>query len=385
MWGYNRRVRDPRLVQLGEVLVRHCTGVRPGDLVTIVGEPGFMAPVEALFESVLRAGGHPSFHVRSEALRETVLRHGSDGQIGHVSPFEAHRLDKCDVLIVLDAQVESVGGQAIDPAKRVMEQRARAGMFSACLERAAKGDMRYVLSVLPTEVGARRAGMSLVAYTDWVYRAGFLHLPDPVGAWKALGERHERATAFLRRKSVLRFVVPGGAVGGEGTDLTVDVSGREWLSQAGGENFPDGEIESGPRGADGVVRFSFPVVHRGVEIDGVRLRFKGGRVVEASAERNEEYLVMLLDMDEGARVMGEIALGTNPEIDRATGSVFFDEKMTGTFHAAVGAGYARTGNGNRSALHLDMVCDLRRGGEVYADGKLILRDGRFVMEGWPGV
>ena len=134
-----------------------------------------------------------------------------------------------------------------------------------------------------------------------------------------------------------------------------------------------------------MVRFSFPVVHRGVEISGVRLKFGSGRVVEASAERNEEYLIMLLDQDEGARVMGEIAFGTNPEIDRPTGSVFFDEKMAGTFHAAVGAGYARTGNTNRSALHLDMACDLRRGGEVYADGELILRGGQFVMEGWPGV
>lgn len=164
------------------------------------------------------------------------------------------------------------------------------------------------------------------------------------------------------------------------------------MNCAGRGNFPDGEVFSGPRGAEGVVNFTFPSVFRGREVDGVRLRFKGGRVVEASAAKNEEFLLAMLDQDDGARVMGEIAIGTNYELKGTTRNAFFDEKIGGTFHLAVGAGYPETGNANESGLHWDLVCDLRPGAEypgspggtIHADGVLIQRDGQFVLDGWPG-
>ena len=222
--------------------------------------------------------------------------------------------------------------------------------------------------------------MSLAEYEEFVFRAGLLHLDDPAAAWREVSERQQRVVDYLNGKNEVRFVTPAG------TDLTVGVSGRTWLNCDGHENFPDGEVFTGPieDATEGVVCFSFPAVHGGREADGVRLTFKAGKVVDATAEKGQDFLVAMLDQDAGARVLGEIALGTNYSIDRYTKNTLFDEKIGGTFHAAVGAAYPETGGTNQSALHWDMVCDLRQGGEVYVDGQLISRDGRFLNPDWPG-
>jgi aminopeptidase len=391
---------DSRLVRLADILVNHCTRVRAGDLVTIVAEPVAMEAVGAVFERVLRAGGHPSFHAKAESLDALLLRHGSDAQVGHLCPLESFRLERCDVLIVLVHPVEPEYLAGIDPARLAMHQAARRGLMASSMRRAARGAMRYVAAELPTAAGARAAGMSPVEHAELVYRAGFLHLPDPLGAWGELREQSQRAIEWLSARSMLRFVAPaspGDGRGGEGrahdgTDLVVHVSGRRWLNHSAVSNFPDGEIETGPRGADGVVNFTCPTYFRGRRVEGIRLRFRGGRVVEASAAVGEDHLVALLDQDAGARVMGEIGIGTNDEIGRITGSAFFDEKVRGTFHAACGAGYPETGNANESGLHWDMVCDLRPGaayagspgGTIASDGEVFQRDGVFLREGWPG-
>lgn len=382
---------DPRLHKLADVLVRYSTQVKKGDLVTIVGEPSAMPAVEAIFESVLHAGGHPSFHTRPESLQELLLQHGTDEQIQHTSPFEEHRLANCDVLIVLIHPTNTRFLTRIDPAKIAMAQAARRGLFTMSLNRKALGQSRYVLTEIPSQAAAQDAGMSLRNYEDWVYRAGFLHLPDPVAAWRNLAAQQERARAYFQSKSTLRFRAPASSTGHrhDGTDLTVDVSGRTWINHCGGENFPDGEVESGPRGVDGHVNYTFPAIYKGKEVDGIRLKFKAGRVVEASATKNEDYLIKLLDQDQGARTAGEIALGTNYHLKGFTRNTFFDEKIGGTFHCAVGAGYPETGNTNQSALHWDMVCDLRPahpgspGGTIHADGELVQQNGRFVFQDWP--
>lgn len=389
-------MRDPRLDKLAGVVVGHCAAVRKGDLVTIVGEPLAMPAIEAMFEAIIKAGGHPSYHAKCESLHDLLLRFGTDEQLRHVSPFERHRLERCDVLIVLSCPVNTRCLEALDPARVVAAQSARRGLLTMSLARAARGEVRYCLTEIPGHAAAQEAGMSLAAYTDWVCRAGMLDLDDPLGAWKDLDRRHRRMIELLQTTSQLRFCVPAsdGADGRrrhDGTDLTVDVSGRTWVSCAGGDNFPDGEVYSGPRSAEGFVNFDQPANYRGREIRGIRLEFRGGKVVSASAERNEAYLHELLAQDEGARVMGEIALGTNYRIDRMINNAFYDEKLGGSFHLALGAGYPQTGNDNQSALHWDIVCDLRpsaaanSGGTIEADGVVIQRDGRFLHPDWPGV
>ena len=377
---------DPRLDRLAQVLVRHCAPVKRGDLVTIVAEPSCMAAVGAVFEAALRAGGHPSFHPRCAALLELQLQHASEEQLRRVCPIERFRLESCDVLIVLGRQENTKHLSRVDPARIAMQQAGRRELMSLSMRRAAAGNLRYVLTEIPGNAAAQDAEMSLAQYEEWVYRAGFLHLPDPLSAWRKLREQQELAREYLQGVHVLRFRAPANGSASrthEGTDLTVDVSGRTWVNCAGGENFPDGEVFTGPRGVDGVVNFDWPAVYRGVEVEGVRLKFSAGRVVEASATRNEAFLLNMLDQDAGARIAGEIALGTNYQLTSFSKNAFFDEKIGGTFHIALGAGYPETGNTNESGLHWDMVCDLRQGGTVHADGTLIQRDGRFLLSGWP--
>lgn len=376
-------MRDPRLNSLANVVVNYCAAVRPGNLVTIVAEPDCTDGVAAVFEAVLRAGAHPSFHARSESLQQVLLTHAGTDQIRHVCPFEEFRLAHCDVLIVLrsSSNTRFLGG--LDPSKVAIMHAARRGLTSMAMQRTAAGSMRYVLTEIPSNGAAQDADMSLAQYTDFVFRAGFLNLPDPVSAWRTLYEQQERACAFLRTKETLRIRAPKSG-SAEDTDLTIDISDRHWVNCAGGQNFPDGELFTGPRGVDGVLNLTHPSVYKGKEVEGVRLHFRDGRVTEASARRNGSYLIELLDQDAGARNAGELGIGTNFELREFLRNAFFDEKIGGTFHIALGAGYPETGNCNESGLHWDLVSDLRQGGTIEADGEVIQRDGRFTKPDWPG-
>ena len=389
-------MRDLRLNKLADVIVFHCASVKKDDLVIIRAEPHSMPAVEAVFEAVLRAGGHPIFQARSESLRELLLRHGSDEQIRHTCPFELHQGSTCDVFIVLQQPLNTRYASRIDPKKLAMAQEARRAGLNVGMKRLAAGEQRYVLTEIPGHAAAQEAEMSLAEYSDFIYSAGFLNLADPVAAWRSLHSQQERATEYLRTKRVLHFRSPAndGSRGGrrhEGTDVRVDVSGRTWLNHAGWQNFPDGELDSGPRGVDGIVNFTFPSVYRGKEVDGIRLQFRDGRVVEASATKNEDYLIALLDQDSGSRAVGEVGIGTNYQLKKCIKNAFFDEKIGGTFHLALGAGYPQTGNTNFSGIHWDLVTDLRpngtfsgsAGGTISADGEVFQKDGVFLFEGWP--
>lgn len=383
-------MRDPRLDKLADVLVRYSVAVKPGDLVAIASEPVAMPLIEATAEAVLKAGGNPFWVPRSEAMTEVLLTHGTEEQLKFVSPIEMHRTETIDVQIGFWAQMNTKYLGGIDAGRVAMHQSARKPILKRFLERAGKKEMRWTGTLFPTMGSAQDAEMSLTQYEDFVFKAGLLHLPDPVSAWQKIHETQERVREFLQKKKVLRFRV-AAAEGHDGTDLTVDVDPKKsvWVNCAGHENFPDGEVFTGPQGVDGVVNYTFPAVYNGREVEGVRLRFKGGRVVEASAKKNEEFLVKMLDQDAGARTLGEIAIGTNYGITGFSRNTLFDEKIGGTFHAAVGAGYPDSGNSNESGLHWDMVCDLRGGagrvgGTIEADGEVFHRDGRFVKAGWPG-
>jgi aminopeptidase len=222
--------------------------------------------------------------------------------------------------------------------------------------------------------------MSQREYEDFVFRAGLLHLPDPIGEWKKISERQQRLADFLNGAKEVRVI-------GKDTDLKVGVEGRRWINCDGHENFPDGEVFTGPieDATEGTIRYSFPAVHHGRECHDIVLKFKAGKVVEARASKGEEFLLGMLEQDPGARVLGEFAIGTNFGIQQYTKNTLFDEKIGGTCHAAIGAAYPETGGKNDSGLHWDMVCDLRQKGcRIEVDGVVILEEGRFLRAEWPG-
>lgn len=377
-------MRDQRLDRLADVLVRYSTRVKRGDVVSVHSEPDALPLVEAVFEAVLKAGGHPVWAARSDALDVALMEHASDEQLAWVSPFDAYRVETMDVHIGLWADVNTRSMSRFEAARLAKRQQSRKAYMDRFLTRFAEGKLRWVGTQYPTPASAQDAEMSLPQYERFVFEAGLLHLPDPVAAWTVIHERQQRVCEYLGAMRELRFRVPPGD-GHDGTDLRVNVdpSRSKWINCAGHENFPDGEVFTGPQGVDGHVNYTFPAVYHGREVEGVRLAFRGGRVVEASAKKNEAYLIAMLDQDEGARTLGEIAIGTNYAIREFSRNTLFDEKIGGTFHAAVGAGYPESGSDNKSALHWDMVCDLRPGGTIEADGEVFHRDGRFTRDGFP--
>ena len=387
-------MRDLRLDKLADVLVRYSTSVKKGDLVAISADPVAQPLVEALARAVLAAGGNPCWNVKSEAMHELLLLNGSPEQIAYQSPLAMNLIETVDVSIVLWAETNTKFLGKVDPAKVAANQAARRRYLKTFMERAAKqqlgqsGGLRWCGTLYPTQASAQDAEMSLTQYEDFVFGAGLLSAADPVSAWVRVHERQERVRAFLQGKRVLRFSAPA-ADGHDGTNLTVDVSKATWINCAGKENFPDGEVFAGPTGVDGHVNYTFPAVYQGREVEGVRLAFKGGRVVDASARKNEKFLIEMLEQDAGARNLGEIAIGTNYSIREFSKNTLFDEKIGGTFHAAVGAGYPESGSSNESGLHWDMVCDLRpdaakgrAGGTIEADGVVFHRDGEILVDGW---
>lgn len=376
-------MRDQRLDRLADVLVRYSTRVRPGDLVAIQADPAAMPGVAAVYQAVLRAGGNPFYVARPAELEDILVRHGSPDQLSFTNPIDAHRISTMDVHIGLWADVNSKAMGRMPPERLAMRQRARKPVMAEFLARAAAGSLRWVGTQFPTHGSAQDAEMSLDEYEDFVFGAGLLDTPDPVAAWTAIHQSQKQVCEWLSARREVHFRAPARD-GHDGTDLRVSVEGSTWINCGGHENFPDGEVFAGPRGADGHVNYTFPGVYQGREVEGIRLAFRAGRVVDASARKNEDFLIAMLDLDEGARNLGEIAIGTNYAIREFSKNTLFDEKIGGTFHAAVGAGYPESGSTNESGLHWDMVCDLRQAGQIAADGEVFHRDGRFLRAGWPG-
>ncbi len=372
-------MRDPRLDKLADVLVNYSTAVRPDDLVRIWGPPVTRPLVVALYRAVLAAGGHPHVELVPDECAEIKLDLASEEQLRFENPIALYTIERVDVSIGLWGEDNTKSLSGTDPARQALVSQARKKQMARFLERASAGELRWVGSQYPCNSAAQDAQMSLAQYERFVFEAGLLHLDDPAAAWREISRRQQRVADFLNECREVRFTTP------QGTDLKVGVDGRAWINCDGHENFPDGEIFTGPveDATEGVVAYSFPAVHGGREVDGIRLTFKAGRVVDASATRGEEFLIAMLDQDAGARVLGEIAIGTNYSVRQYTKNTLFDEKIGGTFHAAVGAAYPETGGKNESGLHWDMVCDLRQGGRIFADGKLISENGRFLDPEWP--
>ena len=231
---------------------------------------------------------------------------------------------------------------------------------------------RWCSTLWPTEALAGQAGMPLAEYEAFVSRALFLDQPDPVRSWGGL--RTFQAKLIERLKSARDVRIEA-----DGTDLTLRVAGRTWVNSDGKRNMPSGEVFTGPHenSANGRIRFTVRSAPEGVDVDGVELEFADGEVVSARADTGEEYLRRALETDGGAKFLGELGIGTNFGIDRPTGTILFDEKIGGTVHLALGRSYPETGGKNASALHWDLICDLRAGGRLTADGDVLMLDGRF--------
>jgi len=371
-----------------DVLVRHATDIQPGKVVRITAQPAATPLLEAVYRRVLQAGGMPIVNCRPESLNEAFFELANPDQLDWVNPFTQLETERVDATINLGASTNLRAMDKFDPAITQRAARANRASRELFFERAAVADDPTIASKLtpllwsttlfPTEAYAQDAGMSLRDYQQFVIRACQLNHDDPVRFWQELDRWQTRLAELLMTGRELHFHTPAG------TDLTIDVSGMRWLSSPGRKNFPDGEVYSGPNlgaengGADGVVFFDKRCVYQGHAVRNARIIMEAGRATEVTAAEGEDFLIAMLDQDEGARRIGEVAFGTNRAITQPTGQILFDEKMGGSFHLAFGAGYPETGNTNKSALHWDLIAGLGKGSRVTLDGEPFCIDGEFV-------
>ena len=344
-----------------------CLEAQPGQQVLISTTTLAQEPALALHRVLLDRGAWPLLRLSPPELPVDFFRHARDRQLDSFAPLDLLEMESVDATVRIEAPANTRALTGIDPALPARVARARAPIQQARSKR------RWCVSIWPTPALAQEAGMAQRDYDDFLERALFLDRPDPVAAWSELRDRQAALVKRLSPGREIRITAPG-------TDLRLDVAGRTWVNSDGRRNMPSGEVFTGPheRSATGTVRFAIPSGVRGAEVTGAELTFEEGRVVSARADRGEEQLAAALAIDEGARFLGELGIGTNAGIDRATGSVLLDEKIAGTVHLALGRSYPETGGTNVSALHWDLVCDLRSGGELALDGEPVIRDGSLV-------
>ncbi|MDN4185598.1 MAG: aminopeptidase [Dehalococcoides mccartyi] len=366
---------DPRTEKLADLLVNYSIEVKPGDTVAVNYFSSALPLAVEVYKKILAAGGHPLMQVSKNEFLEYLLKYGSDEQISYVHFPQRYITEHYDATIHLLAEENTKSMTSIDPRKMVAFEKARTDLMETSMRRTAEGNFRWVLAIYPTNGYAQDAGMSLEEYTDFVYNACLPDMNDPVGFWKNLNTRQQKVVDWLKGKKQVHIKA-------KETDLRLSIEGRTFVSCDGKLNMPDGEIFTGPveDSAEGYVYFSYPAIEAGREVTGIRLWFEKGKVVKATAETNEEFLLKTLDTDPGARYLGEFAIGTSEGIQKFTKQILFDEKIGGSFHLACGAGYPETGSVNKSAVHWDMVCDLRDGGEIWVDGELLYKNGKFVID-----
>lgn len=366
---------DPRVDKVASVLVNYSVAVQRGDFVQIrVFDPLATPLALEVYKYVLQAGGNAFFRMAPTGAEEVFYRYASDEQLDFLSPLSQWIIEHIDVDIALLADVNTKALTNVDPARIVRVRKTNAPLSKRFMERQASGALRWTLTQYPTQAAAQDAEMSLSEYEDFVYGAAMVHLDDPVAYWRQKSAEQQRLVDWLKGRDRVE-------VRGENVDLTLSIRDRLFINADGKKNFPDGEIFTGPveDSVNGWVRFTYPAIYNSREVEGVELWFENGRVVKATAHKGEDFLNSVLDTDAGARYVGEFAIGTNEGIQKFTRNILFDEKIGGTIHMALGASYPDTGGKNESAIHWDMICDMRSGGEIRVDGDLFYKDGKFTV------
>lgn len=364
---------DPRITKLAKVLVHYSLQIKPGQLVILQTTPLADELSLAFFEEAVKAGAHILVQNAIPGAEEIFLKNASDEQLDFEMPIRRNIYETFDARMVIEADSNTRELAGVDPKRIARNRKTYGPLFKLFTDRLAKNEMKWCFTVYPTDAMAQEANMSLSDYREFVYGAGKLNEDDPVAYWKEEAARQEKLIDWLagHKQAVLK---------GENVDLSMSIEGRTFIPCAGDENFPDGEIFTSPveDSVNGWIRFKYPAIFDGNEVDDIELWFEKGKVVKEKAAKNQELLTSLLNTDPGARYLGEWGIGTNYGITRFTKNMLFDEKIGGTIHLAVGLGFAEAGGNNASGLHWDMLCDMAEA-EITIDGELFYKNGKPVI------
>ncbi|GER85682.1 aminopeptidase [Thermogemmatispora aurantia] len=373
---------DPRVQRMARVLVHHSLELRRGDRLAILATPLAAPLIREVVREAVRAGAHVSPLLQLPGLSEIILKEASEEQLTFVSPLLRLIWEEYEALLDIESEENTAELSGVDPARLALAQQASREMREILMKRTQPGQrhdpqsLRWAATMFPTPAYAQNTGMSLSDFEDFLYSACFLDDEDPVARWAELHQQQERLVEWLSTREEANVELRGPDV-----ELTLSYKGRRFVSDDGRYNLPGGEIFTSPleTSANGWIRFRFPCSAQGVSVEDVRLRLENGVVVEAQAAHGQLYLDRMLAIDEGARRLGEFAIGNNYRVQRITKHPLFDEKFGGTIHLALGASYPETGGGNQSAIHWDLVCDMRQESEIRVDGLLFYKDGHFVV------
>jgi aminopeptidase len=356
------------------VLVNYSTKVKAGDWVHINANWQAIPLVKEVVAYILKAGGNPSVTLESSDLNEVFMAQAGEAQLRWMPQLDMHMIKNANVWIIIEAPENTRAMSNVDPSRQQIRNQAYEKWMEAYAKRSASGELRWVMTNYPCQALAQEAEMSLADYENFIYQATFADQVDPVQYWRNIHDEQERLILWLVGKKTITIRSPQ-------VDLTLSIAARKFINSDGDQNMPSGEIFTSPveDSINGWVSFSYPAISHGVSVEGIRLEVEYGRVVKASAEKNEEFLLKMLDTDEGSHFAGELGIGTNYGISRFTKNILYDEKIGGTFHLALGNGFGEAGGLNESSIHWDLITDAAKETEMWVDDELFYKDGRFVV------
>jgi aminopeptidase len=365
---------DKRVEKLAKLCINYSVEIKPKEKVLISGSELAFPLINELYKECLLNDAYP-MAIPIPDVQYTFFKHAKEHQLKFVSPFDRLIAEDIDVRISIFCEPNPKKLTNIDPTKIRIRSASRRELVEIMSKREAEGKYRWTGIAYPIDAQAQEAAMALPEYEDFVYNSCLVNKADPIAEWKKVNKKQEKICNFLNQASQIHII-------GEDTDLTFNVKGRKWINCSGQKNMPDGEVFTAPieNSANGTIRFTFPGIFSGREIEDIKLTFKAGKVVKASAAKGDELLQQLLKI-EGANRLGETAIGTNYGITKFTKSMLFDEKIGGTIHMALGHNpIPETGGLNKSALHWDILKDMKKHGEIYADNKLFYKNGKFLTK-----
>ena len=361
------------LRKMAHTMIHYSMKLEKGEWLIIRCHPSAKALAKEVYKEALAVGAHPQVWFEDQDFDELFYKNATDEQLTYIDPISKLRVEKLDAMLYIQGSDNTKALANVPSEKMVKAIQAKKELHDLYFERADSGALKWCICQFPTNSAAQDAEMSLDEYENFVFGACLLNEKDPIQAWKDLHDHQETIIAYLADKKELRFK-------SNDTDLTLSVDGRKWINSDGRNNFPSGEVFTSPveNSANGVIRFSFPGVFMDKPIEDITLTFENGKVVDAKAKAGNDLLQEVLSTDEGARFLGECAIGTNYGITHFTKNILFDEKLGGTIHLALGRGFGEAGSSNVSSIHWDLICDMKTGGEIYADGQLFYKDGQFI-------
>lgn len=366
-------MKDQRLIKYAHTLVNYSLSVKENEWVVIRGSELALPLIKECYREILKVGAHPTVLLNPDGISEIMLKEGSDDQLRFNSPLLMEAYSKADKVLSILGEHNLKALSAIPGERIALQRQAGAPITKIFKDRVAQEEMDWTLCLYPTQSGAQEAGMSLDDYENFVFEACFINTPDPVKSWEKIHNDQQTMVDYLNTKKSFRVIA-------QDTDLTLSAENRTWINSDGHNNFPSGEVFTAPikESVNGTIRFTYPGIYNGKEIEDIQLTFENGRVTQASAKRGEDLLKALIETDDGSHFSGEFAIGTNYGISKFTKNMLFDEKIGGTIHLALGSSYPQCGPVNDSLLHWDMLCDMKNGGEIYADGELFYKNGEFL-------